>query len=44
MTVVPSLQMRADGRLRHLLTLAGLPREGKLDLEDKIRLALQRMG
>ncbi len=24
--------------------LAGLPREGKLDLEEKIRLALQRMG
>ncbi len=34
MTVVPSLQMRADGRLRHLLTLAGLPRENIVALLD----------
>jgi aspartate carbamoyltransferase catalytic subunit len=31
---VPSLQLRADGRLRHLLTLAGLPRENMLALLD----------
>ena len=31
---VPSLQLRADGRLRHLLTLAGLPRENMVALLD----------
>ena len=31
---VPSLQLRADGRLRHLLTLAGLPRENMIALLD----------
>ncbi len=30
----PSLQLRADGRLRHLLTLAGLPREHIVALLD----------
>ena len=31
---LPSLQLRADGRLRHLLTLAGLPRENMIALLD----------
>ena len=31
---VPSLQLRADGRLRHLLTLAGLPRDNIIALLD----------
>ena len=31
---VPSLQLRADGRLRHLLTLAGLPRDNMVALLD----------